>query len=77
MSFLREAFSEDDGRGSASRLMMAVHAIFVGVWGTVFVHHTHTIPDAVTMAGLTSFVTAPYAMNKIHAAVTAFIPGSK
>lgn len=71
MSFLREVFSED-GQGSASRVMMAFHACFVGVWGTLFVHHAHAIPDAVTMSGLTAFVAAPYALNKAHAAITSF-----
>jgi len=77
MSFLREAFSEDDGRGSCSRLMMAFHAVAAVAWGTHFVLHTHVIPDPVTMAGLTGFITAPYAVNKMHAAVTAFSSSEK
>lgn len=68
MSFLREVFS-DGGQGSASRVMMGFHA-FVGAAGFGHVvYHTHAIPDAVTMAGLTAFVTAPYALNALHKAV--------
>jgi hypothetical protein len=70
MSFIREVFS-DGGTGSASRVMMAFHAMIgAGAIGTV-VHHSHAIPDAVTMAGLTAFVTAPYALNALHKAVGA------
>lgn len=72
MTFLREIFSEDDGQGSCSRVMMFLHAIAAIGWGTHYVVHTHTIPDPTTMAGLTGFITAPYAVNKMHAAVTAF-----
>jgi hypothetical protein len=71
MSFLREVFS-DGGQGSASRVMMAFHAaVGAGAIGHV-VYHTHAIPDAVTMAGVTAFVTAPYALNALHKAVGAF-----
>lgn len=72
MSFVREIFSEDDDRGSCSRVMMALHALAAIGWGTHYVVHTHTIPDPTTMMGLTSFITAPYVVNKFHAAVTAF-----
>ena len=72
MNFIRQVFSEDDDRGSCSRVMMALHALAAIGWGTHFVIHSHAIPDPVTMAGLTGFITAPYAVNKFHAAVTAF-----
>lgn len=71
MSFLREVFS-DGGQGSASRVMMGLHAIAAIAWGTHVVVHTHAIPDAVTMAGLTAWTTAPYAINAIKNTVTAF-----
>jgi hypothetical protein len=66
MSFLREVFSED-GQGSASRVMMAFHAL-VGALAVLHVSiHHHAIPDAATMAGVTGFVSAPYAINKFAA----------
>lgn len=54
--------------------MMAVHTILGGIWGSHVVYHSHAIPDAVTLAGLTTFITAPYAINKLHAAVSSFAP---
>lgn len=71
MSFLREVFS-DGGSGSASRVMMGFHAIVGAVGFGHVVYHNHAIPDAVTMAGLTAFVTAPYALNAAKNAITSF-----
>ena len=68
MSFLRECFSED-GQGSASRLMMGFHALIGSIGFLHVVFHNHALPDAVTLAGLTAFVTAPYAVNALHLAV--------
>ncbi len=76
MSFLREAFSED-GEGSASRVMMGLHAIAGVAFIGHVVMHNHAIPDAMTMGGLTAFVIAPYAVNKAHAAISAFAPPQK
>jgi hypothetical protein len=70
MSFLREAFS-DGGEGSASRLMMGFHALVGAAGFGHVVIHTHALPDAMTMAGLTAFVTAPYAINAVHRAIDA------
>lgn len=70
MSFLREAFSED-GQGSASRLMMGFHALVGAVAILHVVFHNHALPDAVTLAGVTGFVTAPYAINALHRMVGA------
>lgn len=77
LNFIKSIFSEDDGTGSASRLLLVLHSLVGCAWGTHVVVHTHTLPDAVSMAGVTAFVTAPYAVNKIHSAVTAFLPGSQ
>lgn len=76
MGFFREVFSED-GQGSASRVMMGLHAIAGVAFIAHVVIHNHAIPDAVTMSGLTAFVVAPYAVNKAHAAITAFTPNNK
>lgn len=68
MSFFREVFSED-GEGSASRVMMLVHGLAGIGWITHVVVHSHTVPDAATLAGVTAFSSAPYAINKFHAGV--------
>lgn len=64
MPFLREAFSED-GQASSSRLLMAFHAVAAASWITYHLatNAGHPLPDAGTMVGLTTFVTAPYALN--------------
>jgi hypothetical protein len=36
--------------------------------------HTHTLPDAVTMAGITAFIVAPYGINAFKNAAA---PGEK
>ena len=70
MNFLREVFSED-GEGSASRVMMLFH-FFAGtawvsfhLWKGDGAGH-HPIPD---LGGVTTFVIAPYAINKAHAGI--------
>jgi hypothetical protein len=75
LNFIKSIFSEDDGSGSASRLLMVAHAIMGCIWGTHVVYHSHALPDPVSLAGVTAFITAPYAVNKMHSAVTAFSPG--
>lgn len=75
-NFIREMFSEDDGTASASRLLMFLHSLVGMAWGSHVVWHSHALPDATSLAGVTAFVTAPYAVNKIHSAVTAFMPSS-
>lgn len=62
MSFLREAFSEN-GIGSCSRLLMALHSL-VACGALIFVViKNHTLPDTLTLGGLGAFVSAPYAVN--------------
>jgi len=73
MNFFREAFSEN-GAASSSRLMMAYHALVGSSWVSYVVWKNHAVPDAVTLAGITAFVTAPYAVNALKGAVTAFAP---
>jgi hypothetical protein len=77
LNFIKSIFSEDDGSGSASRVLMVVHAIAGIFWGTHVVWHTHALPDAVSLSGVTAFISAPYAINKMHSAVTAFLPSGQ
>lgn len=70
MSFIREVFS-DGGEGSASRVIMAFHAVIGATCICYVTYHNHAIPDAVTIAGITGFVSAPYAINALHKAVDA------
>jgi hypothetical protein len=74
ISFLRSTFSEADGTGSASRIMMLLH-FFAGaswvsfhLWKGDGAGH-HPIPD---LTGVTTFVCAPYGVNKIASTITAF-----
>jgi hypothetical protein len=76
IQFFRECLSEDDNRGSASRLMMLLHSLAGICWGTHVVIHTHDLPDPMKLAAVMTFVTAPYAVNKAHALVTAFAPNN-
>ncbi len=73
MSFLREVFS-DGGSASASRLLMAYHALIGTAWVSFIVWKNHALPDAVTLAGITAFVVAPYGINAFKGAVMAFSP---
>ncbi len=74
MNFLREAFSETTGTASASRLLMGYHALIGSAWVCFTVWKTHVLPDAVTLSGITAFVTAPYVINSFRNAVSAFSP---
>ncbi len=62
MSFWREVFS-DEGQGSSSRVLMAVHSLVACAVLVFVVVKNHAIPDALTMGGLGAFVTVPYAVN--------------
>lgn len=73
MGFLKDAFSEN-GAASSSRLLMGYHALIGSSWVSYIVWKTHTLPDAVTLAGITAFVTAPYAINAFKGAVQSFAP---
>jgi len=74
-SFLREVFS-DNGQGSASRVMMGFHALVGGAAILHVVAHTHALPDAVSMAGVTAFVVAPYSLNVAKSVMTSFAGGN-
>jgi hypothetical protein len=64
MSFLRETFS-DGGKGSASRVLTAVHSVVACSCLCYAVHKTGTVPDAVTVAGLGTFAGVHYAINTL------------
>lgn len=68
--FLKDVFSES-GAGSASRVMMALHAV-AGI-GFVAHHlaHGHALAE-VPWAGLTTFVATPYALNQGKSMIAAF-----
>jgi hypothetical protein len=68
VSFLREVFSEE-GQGSASRVMMALHAIAGISFVVVHLMKNGHLPD---FSGVTLFVTAPYAINKLGSAADSF-----
>lgn len=63
--WIRSAFSESDGTGSASRLIMLFHSIAVLVWISHGIWHGQPFPDAATLGGASAFIVSPYASNKI------------
>jgi len=63
--FLKEAFSDDDGSPSSSRLILGVCALSVIAWGTHVVVHTHSLPDPTAMAAATAFSTSHYIANRV------------
>jgi hypothetical protein len=64
MTFLREVFS-DGGKGSASRVMTALHSVVACTCLGYVVHKTGTAPDALTLGGLGAFATIHYAVNTV------------
>ena len=68
---LRELFSEPGAGGTLSwgRVSSGLCLMAAIAWVTRLILITHTLPD---FAGLTGFVTAPYAANKMAAAAQAF-----
>lgn len=70
---IKSMLSDDDGTISWSRVASTANAIAVIAWGTHVVIHTHAIPPLTDPA---AFVIAPYAVNRVHAAVTSLTGGS-
>ncbi|MCU1301730.1 MAG: hypothetical protein JWQ87_2014 [Candidatus Sulfotelmatobacter sp.] len=62
--WLRSAFSEADGAGSASRLIMLFHSLAVIGWITHGIWRGAAFPDATTLGGAAAFIVSPYASNK-------------
>lgn len=77
MSFLRSVFSESDGTGSASRILMAFHAIAGAAFIGHHLYHGHPLGE-VPWSGITTFVATPYGLNQVKSAIAAFSnkPGS-
>ena len=79
MSFLRDIFTEDGAKSglNSSQVLMFLHA-FAGIyWVTHFVRVKDALPDAVTLAGITAFVIAPYGISQLRGAVAAAANGTK
>jgi hypothetical protein len=74
MGFFREVFSED-GQGSASRVMMGLHALVGSAAFLYLVHKNHAVPENLGL--VTAFVVAPYALNKASDIAAALRGGSK
>lgn len=70
MNFLKSVFSEPDGTGSASRVLMLLHFLAVAFWVSYYLHQGHSLGD-VPWTGITLFVSTPYAINKGSQALSA------
>lgn len=69
--FWRGVFSDGaPGGPSAGRVMMAMHFIIGGAWGTHVVWHTHAMIDPLQLTALTGFITAPYGLTAAKSALT-------
>lgn len=80
MSLLREVFAEDGAKEpglSSSQVLMFLHAAAGIAWVSIVVWHGKVLPDAVTLAGITAFVVAPYAISQFRSGVTAASNGTK
>ena len=66
IAFLKGVFS-DNGQPSSGRVMMLLHFLLGGSWGTHVVVHNHSMLDPVSLAALTGFITAPYALTAAKA----------
>jgi hypothetical protein len=64
MKFLRELFSEPDGKASLSRLLTFVAVFFAMAWVTIIVRHEYKMPE---FAGLSLFVGTLYGINQVSA----------
>lgn len=74
--FVAQAFC-DNGTPSSSRLLTIPHsvaAIFVLIYATI---KNHAVPDATICAGLGTFATIHYLVNKTGSAVQSFSPNKQ
>jgi hypothetical protein len=60
--FLRELFSEPDGKGSLSRVLTVVAVSFAMGWVSAIVLRTYKLPE---FGGLSLFVGTLYGINQI------------
>ena len=65
LAYLKSAFSEVDGSGSATRVLAGATVLTTLIWVSYLVCRTHALPD---LGGASMFVSAGfsgYAINKI------------
>jgi hypothetical protein len=67
--FLVEVFSDDDGRGSFSRVATAFIVVFVLGLMTRVVFHNGAFPDGGTLSALSLFIVTLYGANQARAAM--------
>jgi hypothetical protein len=74
LGFIREVFSDDDGRGSFSRCGTALIVVVVlALMGRVVIHNG-AFPDALTLGGLSAFMLTLYGANQLRAAFSKETP---
>ena len=65
LTYLKSAFSEVDGSGSATRVLAGATVLTTLIWVSYLVCRTHALPD---LGGASMFVSAGfsgYAINKV------------
>lgn len=71
MKFWEGVFSEN-GTGSASRVLTALHSVVAAGCLIYVVVHTHQLPSVDELAGLGGFATVHYLVNQTRTAVASF-----
>lgn len=69
LHFLKSALSEQDGLGSASRIIGFMTTIAVIGWVTFVVIHTGTLPDLTSAAVFLGAGLGGYAANKVSSLI--------
>ena len=70
-SFWRSAFSEDNGTGSASRILSAATVVCSLVWISLVVWHTKSIPELGSVSAFdAAVVSVLYGINKVTSKVS-------
>lgn len=67
MSFLAGLLASDRDPNSPqlAHVLSALFSLASVAWGTHYVIHTHSLPDAVTLGGLGVFSTVHYGVNRL------------
>lgn len=67
MNFLGGLLASDRDPNSPqlAHVLSALFSLASVAWGTHYVIHTHTLPDAVTLGGLGAFSTVHYAVGRL------------
>ena len=66
MKWLKSIFSEEDGKGSFSRVSTFVLVVSAVCWVTHLVHHNNALPD---FTGLSIFIATLYGVNTVRNAL--------